>query len=192
VDEETFPSSANGKLTLILLDGSPVTELPSSSCANTRNSSHQSSKLLADKVWRRGRDSNSRPCDGRRFSRPVVSTAHPPLPKDRITYALVRFPYVFLGAVKKFCTVVKAFAMSRLRKSALRHRSSPRIHPSHSGGASIPSSVLSSAPRKTFPLLAISLKICRTSVRVNSSTQCTDRSAQCHSDIGLTIQMSIK
>jgi hypothetical protein len=79
VDEETFPSSANGKLTLILLDGSPVTELPSSSCANTRNSSHQSSKLLADKVWRRGRDSNSRPCDGRRFSRPVVSTAHPPL-----------------------------------------------------------------------------------------------------------------
>ena len=29
--------------------------------------------------WRRGRDSNSRSTSGRRFSRPVVSTAHPPL-----------------------------------------------------------------------------------------------------------------
>lgn len=32
---------------------------------------------------RRGRDSNPRALAGCRFSRPVVSTAHPPLPRDR-------------------------------------------------------------------------------------------------------------
>ncbi len=34
--------------------------------------------------WRRGRDSNPRTLAGRRFSRPVVSTAHPPLRYDEV------------------------------------------------------------------------------------------------------------
>jgi hypothetical protein len=49
----------------------------------------------------------------RRFSRPVVSTAHPPLPYDRLElYRRWRASVRLLRSRKKFCTVLKAFAMS--------------------------------------------------------------------------------
>lgn len=84
VQPATFPSLANGKQTpAFCCAAAPVTgaAVPGLVITPTQTSFPQIVKTIGGTGWRRGRDSNSRSLTGRRFSRPVVSTAHPPLPK---------------------------------------------------------------------------------------------------------------
>ena len=119
------------------------------------------SEIHARQRWRRGRDSNSRSTEWTPVFKTGGFNRSPTPPYDRLElYKRWRASVRLLRSRKKFCTVLKAFAMSGLCK-----RTFARFHSKISIPWPFPQSsinmrsVLSSAPKKTFPLLAIPVKI---------------------------------